>query len=710
MKRRNNRIRKWLIGWTVCAWLLFPVAMQASVDTLSAVELDSLKQVLVVSKEPSLRIPALSRLAMLHMQKPEEISYLVQLYREAQKADSIPAVYGALRHLSRFYYNLYGKRDSILYWGGLIDSIAKARGEYPNELFDVQCYSCQDLLWSKDYEMALNEAMEIYQEASRRKHTYGMVRCSESLGLIYQAIRRDSNAIVAFQEGLDLIDGLEVANKVETQVRVTSYQAECALRLNRLELVDTILTRYEHFIRKQEQLNKVAANRVPVGREYWLLYSFYGDMYVRAGQPEKAKAALEKASLYFGDTEVEQDYAEKVYLSAWARYYRLVGNVPLALQYLDRLLELEQLPEELQLKAEILEEEGRVSEALDLYEKILSILSRRNDETFFRQISQLQALHELHEKETQLRELEINDRRMWQKQSQLVFSLAVALVLLLTLYILFVYYRRTRRLQQELMHEKESLLASEKKLLRAKERAEEASRMKSAFLANMSHEIRTPLNAIVGFSGLLCEPSTSSEEREEYTAIIHNNTELLLNLVNDVLDLSRMESGDMNFRLAPYDLGNCCQRALDSVRHRIPAGVKLTFSPAPQPVVICTDRLRLQQLLTNLLTNAAKFTTEGEINLAYRVLPDAGLVEIAVTDTGCGIPLEKQAHVFKRFEKLDDYKPGAGLGLSICRVIADRLGGKVSIDASYTAGARFIFVHPYETSGEGHSRPRATAG
>lgn len=709
MKARNNRNRRWWIG-LICVWLVFPAAAQLSVDTASAEELDSLKNILSVSEQPSRRIPALSRLAMLYMQQPEEISYLVQLYQEAKAADSIPAVYGALRHLSRYYYNLYGMRDSILYWGGLVDSIARSRGEYPNELFDVQCYSCQDLLWSKNYEMALNEAMEIYQEASRRKHIYGMVRCSESLGLIYQAIRRDSDAIVAFQEGLDLMEKLEAFNKVETQMRVTSYQAECALRLNRIGQVDTILANYHYFIRKQEQLNKVAGNRVPVGREYWLLYTFYADMYVRAGRAGEAKAALDKASLHFRDTQVETDYAEKAYLSAWARYHRLVGNTSLALHYLNKLLEIEQLPEEIQLKAEMLEEQGNLNEALGLYRGLLSITTRRNDETFFRQISQLQALHELHDKQTQLRELEINDRRMEQKQAQLVFLLLVVFVLLLTLYILYVYYRRTRRLQQELIHEKESLLASEEKLRGAKKRAEEASRMKSAFLANMSHEIRTPLNAIVGFSGLLSELSTSPEEREEYTGIIHNNTELLLNLVSDVLDLSRMETGDMNFQLERCELGHCCQRALDSVRHRIPQGVKLTFTPAPTPVVVCTDRLRLQQLLTNLLTNAAKFTTEGEINLAYRLLPGADRVEIAVTDTGCGIPLEKQADVFKRFEKLDDYKPGAGLGLSICRLIAERLQGAVSIDPSYTAGARFIFIHPCEIPGEGCDRPRATAG
>ena len=131
-------------------------------------------------------------------------------------------------------------------------------------------------------------------------------------------------------------------------------------------------------------------------------------------------------------------------------------------------------------------------------------------------------------------------------------------------------------------------------------------------------------------------------------------------------------------------------------RHRIPEGVKLTFTPDVVSVVLHTDILRLQQILTNLLTNSAKFTSEGEINLAYKVDETERQVYISVTDTGCGIPKEKQAAVFRRFEKLDDYKSGAGLGLSICTLIADRLGGTLSIDPDYENGARFIFTHPYE--------------
>lgn len=202
------------------------------------------------------------------------------------------------------------------------------------------------------------------------------------------------------------------------------------------------------------------------------------------------------------------------------------------------------------------------------------------------------------------------------------------------------------------------------------------------------------MNAIVGFSDLLVDGSGDPDEADMYASVIKNNTEQLLNLVNDVLDLSRMETGDLNFKFDDYSLTKCCQRALDSVRHRIPEGVELTFTPDIIPVTLHTDKLRLLQILTNLLTNSAKFTQKEEINLSYKVDEDGKQVHISVTDTGCGIPKEKQSSVFQRFEKLDDYKPGAGLGLSICTLIADRLNGTLAIDPTYENGARFIFTHP----------------
>ena len=167
-------------------------------------------------------------------------------------------------------------------------------------------------------------------------------------------------------------------------------------------------------------------------------------------------------------------------------------------------------------------------------------------------------------------------------------------------------------------------------------RADEASYMKSSFIADMSHEIRTPLNAIAGFSELLIDEATESKEKKEYSAIIQNNTDLMLTLVNDVLDLSKMKTGDMSFNLQKVPLAECCQKALDSIRQSVREGVALTFNPAPEQVIIKTDAMRLQQLLTNLLANAIKFTEKGEINLAYSLEADRKQVRITVTDTGTG--------------------------------------------------------------------------
>ena len=189
--------------------------------------------------------------------------------------------------------------------------------------------------------------------------------------------------------------------------------------------------------------------------------------------------------------------------------------------------------------------------------------------------------------------------------------------------------------------------------------------------------MRTPLNAIVGFSELLASSEYSEEEKIRFAGEVNHSSELLLNLVNDVLDLSRLESGKIKFSVKPNDLVACCQRALDSIRH-----------------TLNTDALRLQQLLTNLLSNAAKFTSEGEINLSFTVDEGKEEVRFSVTDTGCGIPEDKCEKIFERFEKLDDFIQGTGLGLSVCQIISEQLNGSLSVDISYKDGARFVFIHP----------------
>ena len=539
----------------------------------------------------------------------------------------------------------------------------------------------------------MSEAMDLYRLASNLDHRYGLLRCSETLGLIYQRIRRDSDAVVSFQESLDLLKDIkDVPDIMDTKVRLTSYQLESSVRTKQYASTERILGQYKALLDEQYKIYQEKNDLLSIKREYWLLYSFYTSFYLSQGDLENAKRSLDQASSYADSNWVEGDYAINTYLAVKARYHKAAGDIPLALHCINEVLETERLPEDIQFKADILKEQGLLGEVMALYDELYSTLTKRRGTSFLRQVNQLRTLHELHEKELKETELKEAGQRIARKQDLLIFILSISVVLLILLYVLFLYYRHLRSLKNQLQREKELLLESQRQLIKEKTRAEEASLMKSAFLANMSHEVRTPLNAIVGFSGLLVEPSTDEEERKEYSSIIRNNTDLMLNLVNDVLDLFRMETGDLHFDIKDHLLLVCCQMALESVRHRIPDGVKLTFSPAGEPIVVHVDNLRLQQLLTNLLTNAAKFTEKGEINLSFQLEPDRKKVRIAVTDTGAGIPLEKQATIFNRFEKLDDYKPGVGLGLSICLLIAERLDGALFIDSSYTDGARFVLI------------------
>lgn len=696
--RQKNRLNNWIsirMGMVIVIFLGVSCGSMKSSTPPPAkdrlTEIDSLERLLPDCPTIASTLPLLRRLAFLYQQQSEMKVYNERLYENAMAVDSISVAYLGLKNLAEYYYD-QSVRDSLEYYCSLVDSIAKARHEYPNVLFDVKSLSCQDLLWLGNYELAMSEAMDLYRLASNLDHRYGLLRCSETLGLIYQRIRRDSDAVVSFQESLDLLKDIkDVPDIMDTKVRLTSYQLESSVRTKQYASTERILGQYKALLDEQYKIYQEKNDLLSIKREYWLLYSFYTSFYLSQGDLENAKRSLDQASSYADSNWVEGDYAINTYLAVKARYHKAAGDIPLALHCINEVLETERLPEDIQFKADILKEQGLLGEVMALYDELYSTLTKRRGTSFLRQVNQLRTLHELHEKELKETELKEAGQRIARKQDLLIFILSISVVLLILLYVLFLY-RHLRSLKNQLQREKELLLESQRQLIKEKTRAEEASLMKSAFLANMSHEVRTPLNAIVGFSGLLVEPSTDEEERKEYSSIIRNNTDLMLNLVNDVLDLSRMETGDLHFDIKDHLLLVCCQMALESVRHRIPDGVKLTFSPAGEPIVVHADNLRLQQLLTNLLTNAAKFTEKGEINLSFQLEPDRKKVRIAVTDTGAGIPLEKQATIFNRFEKLDDYKPGVGLGLSICLLIAERLDGALFIDSSYTDGARFVLI------------------
>ena len=240
------------------------------------------------------------------------------------------------------------------------------------------------------------------------------------------------------------------------------------------------------------------------------------------------------------------------------------------------------------------------------------------------------------------------------------------------------------------------LKETEQKLIIARDKAEELDRLKSAFLANMSHEIRTPLNAIVGFSSLLAETDSRSE-RQEYIKIVQENNELLLQLISDILDLSKIEAGTFNFVYTNVDVNETCAEIIKSMSMKVSKGVELIFEEPFPECYLYTDKNRFTQVISNFINNALKFTQQGCITLGYEQVSHQK-IKFYVRDTGMGIPEEKQKSIFERFVKLNTFVQGTGLGLSICKSIVSQMGGEIGVDSTEGIGSCFWFTHPYHAA------------
>lgn len=670
-------------------WIIFSANLTAQ-NAGGQSRKDSLQKRLLHTVTPHERIPILKELARSGEQGPNRPLFLKRLAETALEVDSFYVAARAMLDLCQYYY-FQKDREHLVCWVNRINKMCADRKESPETLFKAGGFLVRFYLYSGDFELAMNEAIRLRNLAGKDGSSYGKVRTRHLMGLISQKSYRDSSAMEIFRKGLDLLDN-HIKDPV-FEVEFLSDMIISGLRTGNMEESLLLLKRMESVLNEPANGEVMPELIYPPNWYRLLIRIYYMDLYTRKGELEKASRYREK--IRRKEIDSTDEFLKLVYLKAEAQYHRQMGEDKLALDVIDESLRLDRSVDMLKMKTDVLRALDFPKEAIRTYDELLLKSDSIDNNAFTRQMGQLRLLTDLNNRQKEAELLQAKKEQIIVRQRLLIFFILLSFLLLVLLYGLGKLYRRTSRLQKELRIEKDSLVESERQLRIVKEKAVEANRLKSAFISNISHEVRTPLNAIVGFSELLTEEEFPEEEKTGFASTINHSSELLLNLVNDVLELSRLESGRAAFSFKPVDLTDCCRQAMASVEHRLAPGVRLVFRSSVPAFELVTDPLRLQQLLGHLLSNAVKFTKEGEISLVYETDDEKQQVRFSVTDTGCGIEPEMQQKIFERFEKLDEFIQGTGLGLSICKIISDRLRGSIFMDQAYTKGARFVFIHPY---------------
>ena len=560
--------------------------------------------------------------------------------------------------------------DSIISW---TDELAPTLKSPKTEeaYFTLVLWEVNAYIMRGDLSLAIDRARLMYEYAKDIKSNFGIALSNQAVGQAYSASNIQDKALISYMDALRYLP----ENNPQTYRLLVKISTQLQ-QMNRLEEAMEYVKKLNPLL-EQNPEHPLA---IPILIEN-------ATYYISSGDQDTALQYLHRAdSIYKNHThEIAHEFSINYYTAACYRAlaadYHDKEKADEALALYNQLLEVVSNNKRSLEYRWICAEKiylykllGRFNEACQIYKELYSVTDTLASKSYIRQINALKATY-------QVDEIELENKA--QQNKMVVVLIFIGLGLLTFISMLAIWLRRQKKV----------VVMSTETLEQLRHNAENATRAKSIFLSNMSHEIRTPLNALSGFSALLTEEGLDDSTRRQCTDIIQQNSELLLKLINDVIDLSSLEFGKMQFSIAEHDAVATCRNVTDTVGKVKQTQAELLFETSLEELYIETDDSRLQQVLINLLINATKFTPDGSITLKLEKQSEE-MALFSVTDTGCGIPKEKQASIFQRFEKLDENAQGSGLGLSICQLIIEHIGGKIWIDPDYTGGSRFVFTHP----------------
>ena len=548
---------------------------------------------------------------------------------------------------------------------GLLSQLDESQRYYT--YFELERILIKSSLFRREIRMAIAQSDQMYSKARALAYPFGNALALNAMGEVYSYTGRLREAGAAYEESLRLLDGMDgedvhirmlLVELIDYNLRIRNvngasrYLARLNLypedRLSPLELAMRHISNASCQLFKGDlkaashclvQIGQLETQLIPEIQQYLLIID--ARYLVATGEHEAALTAY-------------NDFLQ-------TEYARINHNI-----YKEALLE----------KADLLVKMGNKEEAYGQYGKVFSYIKTSFEKNYPKEIDRLCTRFQA-------------DQLAYQNERDRIVSMrfylaGIIVSVLFLIFLLVLGWKKIFRLKHSQMRQEAM-----------KEKAVQAIQRKNMFLSNMSHEVRTPLNAIVGFSAVLTDEDESfdDESRREFSEIIKVNSFQLLKLINDILDFSDFENDNITFNIRTHDAVKLCNEVVETVMASRKLEVEMRFDTDLSVLMLDTDDARLRQVLINLLVNAAKFTEQGSIVLELK-MADADTALFSVTDTGCGIPPEKQHLIFERFEKLNDFVQGSGLGLSICQLIVKYMNGKLWVDSGYTRGARFCFTHP----------------